>query len=53
MTRRRGAISDEPRRGDERRGWRVTDVEPSHFKAPKPVEVMFKPDEQWYRLRQG
>jgi hypothetical protein len=31
--------------------WRVTDVEPSHFEAHKPIEVLMKPDEQWYRLR--
>ncbi len=32
-------------------GWKVTDVEPSAFQAPKPVEVLLKPDEHWYRLR--
>lgn len=32
-------------------GWKVTDVEPSGFQAPKPVEVLLKPDEHWYRLR--
>ena len=47
----RGASRDEVEAAF--RGWRVTDVEPSHFKAPKPVEVLFKPDEQWYRLRRG
>jgi SAM-dependent methyltransferase len=32
-------------------GWKVTDVEPSGFQAPKPIEVLLKPDEHWYRLR--
>lgn len=32
-------------------GWTVTDVGPSHFKAPKPVELLANPDEHWYRLR--
>jgi SAM-dependent methyltransferase len=32
-------------------GWKVTNVEPSGFQAPKPVEVLLKPDEHWYRLR--
>lgn len=32
-------------------GWTVTEVGPSHFKAPKPVEVLLNPDERWYRLR--
>lgn len=32
-------------------GWQVTDVEPSHFEAPKPIEVLLDPGEQWYRLR--
>jgi SAM-dependent methyltransferase len=31
-------------------GWRVTDVEPSHFHAPKILELVLKPDEHWYRL---
>jgi SAM-dependent methyltransferase len=31
--------------------WEVTDVGPSHFTAPKPVELLMKPDEHWYRLR--
>lgn len=32
-------------------GWKVTDVEPSHFEAPSPVEKLLTPDEHWYRLR--
>jgi SAM-dependent methyltransferase len=31
-------------------GWSVTDVGPSHFQAPKPIELLLKPDEHWYRL---
>jgi SAM-dependent methyltransferase len=33
------------------RGWTITDVGPSHFHAPKPVELLLRPDEHWYRLR--
>jgi SAM-dependent methyltransferase len=32
-------------------GWTVTDVGASGFQAPKPVELLMKPDERWYRLR--
>lgn len=32
-------------------GWTVTELGPTHFQAPKPVEVLMKPDERWYRLR--
>jgi SAM-dependent methyltransferase len=32
-------------------GWSVTDAGPTGFEAPKPVEVLMKPDEHWYRLR--
>jgi SAM-dependent methyltransferase len=32
-------------------GWRVTDVEPSHFRLPNLLELVLKPDEHWYRLR--
>ncbi len=32
-------------------GWTITDVEPSYFKAPAPIETLLKPDEHWYRLR--
>jgi SAM-dependent methyltransferase len=32
-------------------GWDVTDVGESGFEAPKPVELLMKPDERWYWLR--
>ena len=32
-------------------GWEITDVEPSHFRLPKPLELLLRPDEHWYRLR--
>lgn len=32
-------------------GWTVTEMGPTHFQAPKPVEVLMRPDERWYRLR--
>lgn len=32
-------------------GWEVTDVEPSFFQLPKPLELILRPDEHWYRLR--
>jgi len=32
-------------------GWKVTDVEASHFRLPKLMELVLKPDEHWYRLR--
>ena len=32
-------------------GWKVTDVEPSHFRLPKVLDLLLKPDEHWYRLR--
>ncbi len=32
-------------------GWTVTDVEASHFRLPKLMEWVLRPDEQWYRLR--
>lgn len=32
-------------------GWQITDVEPSHFRLPKPMELLLRPDEHWYRLR--
>ena len=34
-------------------GWAVSDVGPSHFKAPKPIELLLRPDEHWYRLRRA
>lgn len=32
-------------------GWKITDVERSFFRLPKPLELVMKPDEHWYRLR--
>ena len=32
-------------------GWTVTDAGPSYFQAPKPIELLLRPDERWYRLR--
>jgi SAM-dependent methyltransferase len=34
-------------------GWEITDVEPSHFSLPKPLELLLRPDEHWYRLRRA
>lgn len=34
-------------------GWSVTDVGPTHFEAPTPVEMLMKPNERWYRLRRA
>jgi SAM-dependent methyltransferase len=32
-------------------GWTVTEVGASNFQAPKPIELLLKPDEHWYRLQ--
>jgi SAM-dependent methyltransferase len=32
-------------------GWKITEVEPSGFDLPKPMELILRPDEHWYRLR--
>jgi SAM-dependent methyltransferase len=34
-------------------GWRVTDVEPSFFKLPLPLQWLLRPGEHWYRLRRA
>jgi SAM-dependent methyltransferase len=34
-------------------GWNVTDAGETGFQAPKPIELLMKPDERWYRLRRG
>jgi cyclopropane fatty-acyl-phospholipid synthase-like methyltransferase len=34
-------------------GWKVTDVESANFKLPKPLEVVLKPNEQWFRLKRA
>ena len=31
--------------------WEITHVEPSHFCLPKPLQLLVRPDEHWYRLR--
>ncbi len=31
--------------------WKVTDVEASHFRLPKVLDLLLRPDEHWYRLR--
>ena len=30
--------------------WQITHVEASHFRLPKALEVILRPDEHWYRL---
>ena len=32
-------------------GWSATDLRATGFEAPKPVELLMKPDERWFRLR--
>ena len=32
-------------------GWKITHVEASHFRLPKILEMILRPDEHWYRLR--
>lgn len=32
-------------------GWTVSDLGETYFEAPKPVELLLKPNEHWYRLR--
>jgi SAM-dependent methyltransferase len=32
-------------------GWEITHVEASHFRLPKIMEAIMRPDEHWYRLR--
>jgi hypothetical protein len=32
-------------------GWATYDMGTSNFEAPKPVELLLKPGERWYRLR--
>lgn len=31
-------------------GWVITNVEPSHFRLPTPLQMIIRPDEEWYRL---
>ena len=32
-------------------GWTATEVGTTGFEAPKPVELLMRPNERWYRLR--
>ncbi len=51
---RRGPLPRGAGRGDVEAafpGWKITNVQPSHFQAPALVEKLMKPDEHWYRLR--
>jgi SAM-dependent methyltransferase len=34
-------------------GWTATEVGTTGFEAPKPVELLMRPNERWYRLRRG
>ncbi len=31
-------------------GWKITHVEASHFRLPKVLQMIMRPDEHWYRL---
>jgi len=44
----RGATRDEVQAAFP--GWRITHVEASHFRLPKIMEMILRPDEHWYRL---
>ena len=33
--------------------WTITHVEPSQFRLPKPLQLLLRPDEHWYRLRRA
>ena len=51
---RRGPLPRGASRGDFEAafpGWTVTDAGATGFEAPKPIEMLLKPDERWYRLR--
>lgn len=47
----RGATRDEIEAAFS--GWTVTDIGPSQFTAPKPVEMLVTPNEHWYRLQRN
>lgn len=32
-------------------GWTLASVEPSHFRPPRLLQLLLRPDEHWYRLR--
>jgi len=44
----RGASRDEIERAFP--DWEITDIQPSGFVLPKPLELLLRPDEHWYRL---
>jgi 2-polyprenyl-3-methyl-5-hydroxy-6-metoxy-1,4-benzoquinol methylase len=53
---RRGPLPHGASREDIARafpGWTVTELGPTGFEAPKPVEILMAPDERWYRLRRA
>jgi hypothetical protein len=33
--------------------WQVAETGRTGFEAPKPVEVLMRPDERWYQLRRS
>ena len=45
----RGASRDEVEQAFP--DWEITHVEPSNFRLPKPMQLLLRPDEHWYRLR--
>jgi SAM-dependent methyltransferase len=45
----RGASRDEIEKAFP--GWEITHIEPSGFVLPKPLELLLRPNEHWYRLR--
>lgn len=34
-------------------GWKITHIEASHFRLPKILELVLRPDEHWYRMRRA
>ena len=44
-----GASQDEIE--DAFQGWTVTNLGQSDFRAPGPVEMLFRPGERWFRMR--
>jgi SAM-dependent methyltransferase len=45
----RGASRDEVEQAFP--DWEITHIEPSNFRLPKPMQLLLRPDEHWYRLR--
>lgn len=33
--------------------WQVSDAGATGFQAPKPIELLLRPEERWYRLRRA